>query len=236
MITSTFYLSLSALLISLGSGIYFLAWWLQRRKKYPFLIYWAYGLGALLWFKIPNILANAGFEIVQQEFYLFFFVTLLAYFLAYFALIRGLVFFRKSPHNKRVLGFFAMWFGAAVIYFALSFFAGYELTYAPVWAGHLFFYIPVQLFLLYKLWQVVKESAESIAISRIGATLTAAGVLVSITSSVFYIFIQTGPYPQEFWYFSVISSSSISLLQIISGLLLFFGLHAIARSYLRNIK
>lgn len=232
--TPVFYFSVIAFLISVGSGIYFLTWWIGTGGRHRPLLYWAYGLGLLLLFKIPNILANGGAEIVQQDFYFFFFVTLLLYFLAYVALIKGLVLLAGFSYGVLTMRVFKLWFGLAVIYFTLSFFAEYELTYAPVWVGHLLFYIPAQLFLLHELLWVARRASGSLAISRTGAAYAAAGVIVTFITSALYIAVQVWPYPREFWYFSVISSSNISILQIISGLLLFIGLHIMARSYFRN--
>lgn len=233
--TPVFYFSLFAFLISVASGIYFLAWWIGSRGRYRPLLYFAYGLGALLLFKIPNIVANAGVVIVQQDFYPFFFITLLLYFLAYIALMRGLVLFADFSYSAMTVRFFKIWFGAAVLYFAFSFFAGYELTYAPVWAGHLLFFIPAELLLFHELRSVARRPADSqTPISRSGAISATIGALVSVATSILYIVVQVWPYPRELWYFSAASSASISILQIASGLLFFFGLRAMVRGYFLN--
>ena len=230
----TFYLSLVAFIISIASGIYFFAWWLTSGRRHSLLLYWAYGLGSLLLFKIPNILANARVEISQENFYPFFFVTLLLYFLAYFSFLQGLDFFIQSAPSKSIRGLFTAWFGVAVIYFALSFFVeSPDGVIFPVWVGHVLFYIPAQIYLLYKLCRLEKNSEEQIVISQIGVHLAVLGVFVLLLTSVFYIFVQVWPYSQRFWYLSVISSPNISILQIISGLFLFFGFRIIAKSYLR---
>ena len=232
--TTNFYLALIAFLISLGSGIYFLVWWFKSGRRYRLLLCWACGLGSLLWFKIPNIIANAKIEVVQEDLYPFFFVTLLIYFLAYFALIRGFAFFTKFSNGESIVGLFALWFWAAILYFASSFLVqNIGVSDAPVWVGHLLFYIPSQIFLLYELWRVTKRPARPFIISNTSIALTAMGIISLLMSSVLYIAAQAITYPKEFWYFAVIYSSNISSLQIISGILLFFGLRGFMKSYLR---
>ena len=228
MFNFTFYISLGSFIVFFGAGIYFFTWWLKSNRHHQFLLYFALGLGGFLWFKIPNILANAHIEIVQQDFYLFFFVTLLAHFLAYFSIIKGLTFFTEFSYKKSVL-----------YYFSLTFFVpGFDLTYAPVWASHLLFFIPVQLCILYELWHIAKNPVKSLTVPFPGVMLfgTGTGVIFLIASSLFYIFVQIWPYPQEFWYFAVTTSTNISFLQIISGLFLFFGLCVLSQSYIRAIK
>lgn len=233
---SVFYLSLIAFLISIVGGMYFLVWWIKSARQHQFLLYWAYSLGSLLWFKIPNILANAGVKIAQEEFYSFFFVTLLAYFLAYFALIRGFAFFTGFPRSKFVMTIFAIWFGAAIAYFTLGFLVrDIGVLYAPVWIGHLIFYIPEQLVVLYALRRAAKQPVQTFSVPRTSVALTAVGVVLLVMSSVFYVAVQVGPYPKEFWYFAVVSSSGISFTQIVSGLLLFFGLRGFAKSYMQTV-
>lgn len=226
--TANFYFSLIAFVISIASGAYFLWKWLATGKQRAFLLYWAFGLGSLLSFKIPNILANAAVIINQEDFYPFFFFALLANFLAYFALILGLEtlappYVRKS--SRAILGF---WFGIAATYFAFGFLIpGFGVDMAPAWVGHILFYIPAQVLLLHEL--------KSVPVAKRSAKLMVTlGTLSLLLTSIIYILVQVGPYPPEFWYFSVISSNEISILQIFSGLLLFFGFRAVALSYLRS--
>lgn len=226
-----FYLSLAALLISAGGGVYFLSWWFRDGRRNRFLLLWAGSLGMLFWFKIPNILANAGITIVQQDFYKFFFVTLLMYLLAYMALMRGLLFFTKCPYGGLMSGFMYTWFIVAVFYFSLSFLMpGLELTYAPVWAGHVLFYVPAQLFILYELFRVSRRPDMAL-VPRAGIIFTGLGVILFLASSVLYIFVQTYSYPLEFWYLSAISAPSISLFQILGVTSLFYGLYAFSKTY-----
>lgn len=229
-----FLLSLTAFLISIGSGAYFLWWWIKSGRRYAILLYWAYGLGALLLFKVPNIIANAGVKIVQRDFYISFFATLLGYFLALFALRHGLSFF--SDHSRGILIniFFKLWFGVAVAYLSLSFFAGGELSFAPVWGAHILFYIPAQLFLLRDLGRLAKKFPPSFVIPSLGKKLSIAGTILLVIISILYIGTQIFSHSREFWYFSVTASPVISLLQIISGILLFLGFRALARSYIER--
>ena len=229
------YLALAALLISIGSGLYFLGWWYLTGKKYRFLLYWAWGLGTLLLFKLPNILINAEVEIIQEDLYPYFFVTLLLYFLAYFALIRGFAFFAGSSNIDRIAKWFTFGFILAVLYFAASFFIpGIGVKNAPVWAAHLLFYIPAQVLLLREIWKAARQPVRPKAISSPGLVLTAAGLICLTITSIIYITAQIGPYPAEFWYLSVVFSPDISLWQVASGILLFLGLASFGRSYIKN--
>lgn len=199
------------------------------------LISWAYGLGGLLLFKIPNILANAGFRVVQENLYQFFFGTLLIYFLAYFAILHGLCFFTKFARCRLTAVLSLFWIAGATLYFAASFLIpSLGVERAPVWVSHIIFYIPVQLLLLITLWRIHRQPTESLTVSKTGVVLTSGGVVALFFSSVLYVSTQTGPYPRAFWYFSVISSEQISVLQIIGGVLLFLGLRIFAKSYLNT--
>ena len=235
MLNSIFYLSLVASIISVASGIYFFLWWFRSERRHLLLLYLAYGLGSLLLFKIPNILANAKIEIFQEDLYPFFFITLLLYFLAYFAFLRGLDFFSQFPQKNYINKLFIAWFGIAVTYFALSFFVqGPDGAIFPVWVGHILFYIPVQIYLLYKLFKLETKPKGKITVPQIGVYLAVLGVFVLLLTSIFYIFVQVRPYSQGFWYLSVISSPNISILQIVSGILLFFGFRILAKSYFQT--
>ena len=235
MYNSVFYLSLIAFFISIGSGVYFTVRWFVSGKKYTFLLYFAYGLGAQLLFKIPSILANGGAKFDQHDFYLFFYITLLAYFLAYFSLIKGLSYFENPVQNKFALGvpFFVL-FSIAVVYFALSFFV--NNSYAPVWAGHIIFYLPAEFLLLHKLQQLHKQPQKSEADLKIGVKWSIFGTFLLMITSIFYIYTQVYPYPQQFWYVSVISSPTISLLQIASGSSLFIGFYFLTRFLLKRLR
>ena len=235
--TLAFYLSLAAFLVSLGSGIYFFAWWAKSGRQHRLLLWWAFGSGSLLLFKIPNILAHAQVKISQEKFYPFFFITLLAYFLAYFALARGFAFFTEFSHGKLIVGLFGLWFVAAAAYLASAFLVpGIGVANAPVWMAHLLFYIPVQMFLFYELWRVKKRPSGPVPVPNAGVVCAGAGVALLFITSILYISVQIGPYPREFWYVSVLSSQSISLLQIASGILLLFGLRVFAQSHIRKVQ
>lgn len=230
-----FYLSLTAFLVYLAGGVYFLFWWITRKGQPKFLLFFALGMGMFLWFKIPNILANTHINFVQQNFYPFFFITLLFHLLAYFALIKGLAFFTQYSRGKYIARSFMVWFGLAILYFALTFFVpNFDVTYTPVWAGHLLFYIPAQLFIGHELWRISKQQANAPIVPKTGIALMASGIILLLASSVLYIFIQVWPYPRKFWYFSVISSPGISVLQILSGLCLFFGLYIFTKKYISS--
>ena len=147
-------------LYPLAAEFIFLVRWFIHGKKYTFLLYFAYGLGAQLLFKIPSILANGGAKFDQHDFYLFFYITLLAYFLAYFSLIKGLSYFENPVQKKFALGvpFFVL-FSIAAGFFALSFFV--NNSFAPVWAGHIIFFLPAEFLLLHKLQQLHKQPQKS---------------------------------------------------------------------------
>ncbi len=232
MFTPVFFFSLFALLVYLFSGFYFLYLWLRTGRRFPFLLLWAYGFGTILLFKVPNILTNAHAGIVQYNLYPFFFVTLLLHFLAYSALIFGLIPFRGFSLKKHFIYFLLVWFAGSVAYYFLSFFVeGFDVTYAPVWAGHLLFFIPVQICLLFRLWRVWQwSSSPSRRISRSGVILAVLGTLALTGTSVLYIVTQVSVLQRHYWYYSVVSSSWISILQIVSGVLLFLGLRALVRS------
>ena len=232
----SFYFSLIAFLIHIIGGIYFFVWWIISGRKHLPLLYFAYGLGVFLLFKIPNILANFGVTIVQKDFYPFFFISLLLYFSAYIVLIKGVILLSGFSYRKLLSHFFKAWFGVAVFYFALSFFGGYELTYAPVWMGHILFYIPAQFFLLNELWWASRRGADPQSISGFGVICAAMGTIGAFAASILYIVVQTMSSSRVFWYFSAVSSWSISIVQIISGLFLFVGLYSMARSHLRSLS
>ncbi len=228
-----FYFSLIAFLISLGGGIYFLVWWVKGGRRHPLLFYWSYGLGALLLFKVPNILANGQFQFVQEDFYIFFFATLLAYFLAYFALIRGFAFFMDIRHGKLLMSFCAVWLAFAAVYFAAGFLVPQiGPVRAPEWFSHVIFYIPAELLLFYMFRRAVKQSGSSFAFSKSGIFSTGAAIILLFLTSMFYITAQTGHYPGAFWYLPVISSAKISVFQIAIGIFLFFGLRSFAKVYI----
>ncbi len=236
MVTSNFFFASLAFLISILSGVYFLRLYFSSGKKHTFLLYWAFGLGATLWFKIPSIIVNTHIQIVQPSLYTFFYVTLLVYFLAYFALIRGLMPFRGFSHKKLFYVFASLGIASSAFYFYFTFFVhGFDITYTPVWAGHLLFFIPVQLLLLFRLFRIMQWSLYSSKISKVGILLTAFGTVTLSITSFLYMLVQTESVQRSFWYYSVATSSSISILQIVSGLLFFFGFRALALTYLSSI-
>lgn len=237
MVTPIFFLSLVALLISVFSGVYFLYLWFTSGKKHAFLLFWAYALGTILWFKIPNILINAGFSAVQSDYYIFFYVTLLVGFLAYPALIWGLISFRGFSQKKYYISFFLIWFFASAAYYSLSFFVeGFDVSYAPVWAGHLFFFIPAQICLLFRLWRTGQWSSPTHNIPKSSILLASLGTYILTCTSILYILTQIGAVHRGYWYYAVISSPWISVLQILSGLLLFFGFRILALSRISGNK
>ena len=233
--TPVFYFSLIAFFVSIGSGFYFWRLWSKNGKRHYFLLFWAFCLGTFLLFKIPNVLVNARVPIIQDNLSVFFFITLCLYLLAYFALIAGLELFAdfrgRGLYSKR----FTAWLAIAVIYFAVTFLAPASLAkFASIWMGHLLFYIPAQVFLFRNISRAVKLTQNSINPPRYGIYLLQLGVVALFLTSVFYIWTLINPQPASFWYFSVISSPDTSILQIISGLLLFFGFRALAKSYLKT--
>ncbi|OGZ11655.1 MAG: hypothetical protein A3D67_00485 [Candidatus Lloydbacteria bacterium RIFCSPHIGHO2_02_FULL_51_22] len=237
MLTLNFYLSFSVLLVSFLSGGFFLWRWAHGKRHQTFLLYWGVGFLFLSLFKIPNILAHAGVPIVQTDFYSFFFVTLVAYLLSYCAFNRGLETFIKTPRRTTGIFCFSALLVAAIFYFALTFFKG-PITSYPVWLGHIFFYIPAQLFMLHTVWLTSFPLKTTLAIPHEATALAALGILLLLVSSLFYIFLQAWPHPlqPQFWYFSVINSSALSLIQIISQIFLFFGLRGFAHASLKHTR
>lgn len=237
MFTPVFFFSLAALLICVLSGGYFLYLWFSTGKKFPFLLLWAYGLGTLLWFKIPNILINAGFGAVQSNLYVYFYITMLIGFLAYPALIWGLISFRGFSQKKYYISFFLIWFFASAAYYSLSFFVeGFDISYAPVWAGHLLFFIPAQICLLFRLWRTGQWSSPVHKIPKSAVVFASLGTYILTCTSVLYILTQIGVAQRGHWYYAVISSPWIALLQILSGVLLFFGFRILALSRISGNK
>lgn len=217
-----FYLSLTALLSSLGLGIYFFFLWFESNRKHAFLLWWALGFGVLLLFKIPNILTNGGINIIQTDFYPFFYLTVLLSIISHCAFARGISQVTHLPTGKFAMWFFALLLSVAAVYFYLTFFVkGFEITYAPAWAGHVLFFIPIQLFMLSKLWRAVRD----LQISRTGIIFSALGILSLFVSSLLYIAVQVYPYPRWYWYSSVVNSSAIPIVQILALFFLFFGFH-----------
>ncbi len=214
-----FYVSFSALLVPIIGAIYFFTKYFQTGK--PAFIWWALGMGSLMLFKVPNILFNAGVEIIQSEWYPYFFITLLAYIFSYFALTKGLASISGHAHIVLPRLFFSVLFFGA-IFFGLVFLTNSGF---PVWVGHVLFFIPAQLFLLHELRRGTKSKWS------FGFICTALGVVALLITSMLYIFVQVfNPYPHDFWYIAVISSTTISVVQIAAGLLLIGGLRSIARS------
>lgn len=201
-------------------------------------MHWAYGLGLLFWFKLPNVLLNGGVQgLEQQGLYTFFFITLIIHFIAFLAFTQGLLFFRKRQPEKRYYRFIFLWLGCSAAYFACSFFVtGFDVSYTPVWASHLIFYIPVKILFLYTLWQVVHDPREGFIIPRLGVFfLSLAGVLTTIVSFL-YIFVQLASYKRDFWLYSSITSVEISAVQMGNAVIFFVGLYLFARAYLRSAR
>ena len=237
MITLHFYLAIIAFLASITGGIYFLTLWFRYEKKHTLLLYWAFGFGFLLLFKIPNILANTELTIVQHDIYAFFFVTLLLYFLAYPLFIEGLSTIRPFRYQKLFVLVGRILFPFSAVYFFFSFFvSGFDISYAPVWVSHLLFFIPAQLFLFFRLWDIARQATLYPVISKIGAQVAMLGTVGLFTTSILYVLVQVGSVQRILWYVSVVSSPWISALQIITITLLFFGFRSMALKYLQNNK
>jgi len=230
MFNFNFYFSLISVLASVGAGAYFLVYWFANGRKDSYLLWWAFGFASLYIFKIPNVLINAGFHIVQTDVYPVLYFGLLLYLISHYAFVRGLASWIHNLNEPTVTGFFAVMFFSAVIYLCLSFFAPGGTMSAPVWGSNALFYIPIQIFILYKLAQAAKEVVESYAISHVGLILTSLGMLALVASSILYILVQVGRYPRAFWYLAVVNTPIVSIVQIAAVALLFFGFH----SFLQN--
>lgn len=237
MFNLNFYSSLISVLVSVGVGIYFLFYWVETGRKDSFLLWWATGFGLLFLFKIPNVLVNAGLHIVQVDLYPFLFIGLLLYLLAHFAFVRGLAHTMPVMGARSMTGFFAVMLLGATVYFSFSFFAGLiGMARAPVWGSNVLFYIPIQIFIAYKLNSAMTAGLpESHAISHAGVTLTLLGMLALLTSSVFYIIVQTHPYTLAFWYLAVVNTPIVSIAQILAVLLLFFGFRIFVKDSLQGV-
>lgn len=230
-----FTLSFSALAIALFGAVWFVTWWFVRTDRPQILLWWAYGMFALLLFKIPNILVNADVAVFQKDFYPFFFVTMTAYFLSFFAFIRGLMHISKRSFGDRTVLYLRIWFLACIAYFALAFFApGFDVSYTPVWVSHLLFYIPAQILLLKTLFNVLNVPTAFPRPFGAGIICAVSGTITLMFSSVFYILLQVSAVRPEHWYYTIVSSSMISVLQIASATLLFLGFLFLGRSYLKN--
>ncbi|MBI2414891.1 hypothetical protein HYV31_03620 [candidate division WWE3 bacterium] len=233
MYNSIFYLSLAALFFSIVSGTYFAVSWFTTGRKHSFLLYFSYGLGTQLLFKIPNMLANGNMKIVQQDFYVFFCITLLAWFLAFFSLIKGIRLL-SPPRQPRLTTnwMFFVWLGLAITYFMISFFV--SDVYAPIWFSHVLFYIPAQCLLLYEVRQLYLQTSNTDFTTRRGVWWIANGVVFLIATSCFYIYRQVYPYPPQLWYMSVITSPGIAGLQVVESFLLMVGFYKLTQSYLKT--
>lgn len=234
MFNLNFYLSLISVLFPVAAGIYFLFYWFEAGRKDAFLLWWAIGFGLLFLFKIPNVLVNAGLSIVQVDLYPFLFIGLLLYLFAHFAFVRGLARIMPVMGERVMTGFFAVMFLGATIYFSFSFFAGFiGMARAPVWGSNVLFYIPIQIFIAYKLNSAMTAGLpESRAISHAGITFTLLGMFALVASSILYIIAQTHPYTLAFWYLAVVNTPIVSIAQILAVFLLFFGFRIFAKDAL----
>ncbi|MCR4274501.1 MAG: hypothetical protein NUW02_00400 [Candidatus Campbellbacteria bacterium] len=238
MITTNFLLAGIAFLVSIVSGLYFLVLWFLSGRKHAFHLYLTFGFVFLLLFKMPNIIINANITVVQRDLYPFFFITLILHLLAYFLFIEVLAMLKPFSHHKAFTVVSAIVLILSGVYFSLSFLIPtFDTNYAPVWLSHVLFFIPMQIFLLFKLRDIKQQQLSSFSVvSKSGIFFVMSGVLTLLVTSLLYIFVQVGLPQQSFWYLSVISSPWISVLQIIAVPLLFFGFRAITLTYLRNNK
>lgn len=230
MFNLNFYFSLASVLTSVAAGAYFLVYWFSTGRKDSYLLWWALGFFVLYIFKIPNVLINAGFNIVQTDMYPILFFGLLLYLISHFALVKGLAHWIHNMNEPSVMGFFAVMFFSAVIYLYLTFFVPGGTTNAPAWGSNALFYIPIQIFILYKLGQATKDVAESYTVSHVSLILTSLGMLALVASSILYIVVQVRPYSRMFWYLAVVNTPLVSIVQVAAIVLLFFGFH----SFLQN--
>ena len=228
-----FYFALFALLVSIGNGVYFFIRWLNTKRQHLFLLYLSGGLASLVLFKVPNIIANAGYQISQQDFYSFFFITLLIYLLGVFSLIHAV---RLMNNQGRISGrtfFFTLWFVVAIFYLGANFFIkGLSMAY-PLWVAHLIFFIPAGLILLYELYRLF-FAVKRFTMPKTSFMATTLATILLVTTSILYIIILMRPNSDIFWYVFVVSSTSVSFIQLIIGILLFFGFRSLAKARLKT--
>lgn len=222
------------LVIAAVAGIFFLGWWFARGRTHPSFFLWGIGFLFLFSYKLPSVFLHAGVtNFTQEELNPYLFLTLVLYFVALFVFIKGLSYVRPDRGVKTFFErYFPFWAAAAVVYFFLSLFVpAAAVSYAPVWMGHVLFFIPAQLFLLQGLWRL-KNRPEFFA-ARQYAMSAVFGALLLVVSSLQYIAVQVTAIKRSYWYFASISSWETSLVQVLSAAFLFVGFFGIARVFLK---
>lgn len=226
--------------IFIGSALYFAKLWLQTKRKYSFLLFFALGFGSSLLFKVPNLLKNLGIPIHQQDFYFYFLVTLFLYLLSYYFFIKGL----QSLHHKiwrwHTNIIFMLMSCFLILYLSVSFFVDGMNPILPVWVSHIIFFIPAQFYFFVMLYKLIKtEIGENDKIKNELSQPTfflMVGIYLLFTTSIAYIIVQTGSFSDRFWFLNVASSWGITVIQCLAGMALFLGLRSFAKTQLKETK
>lgn len=184
-------ISLLATAAFVVGGIRFWWWWLQTDRQQPFLFWFGLTLGLWLLFPVPVI--------------------------SYFTLACGLTFFTTNPLHKLINALYVIWLTIEVIYIGLVFLVGGE-NLATMSRSYLIVVLPVNIFLLYLLYQV---SHRPQPITHTYSTQVAL-LLISV------VFYQLA----TLRYFSFVSVWGTLSVQIIAGSCLWLGLWLLAQTRL----
>lgn len=225
MSNANFWFSFFSLFIPISGGLFFLIGWQKTKQKSQFLLLFGLGLLSIQLFKLPNILINAGFAIPQYILNPYFLATLLLYLLGYYFLARGYLDFAKIS-NRVVDWFFLVIAILLVIYYLISFFV--PKASLPVWPGHILFFIPAQLIMLTVYYKTVSNNMHLPNLSKANFFILMSNYLL-FTTSIAYIYTQSGPVSHGLWYVFVTLSWGISILQILAYVSLLLGLYFLTR-------
>jgi len=219
-----FIFSFLALIFGVFAGVYFFVNWLCRRRKCTFLVIWALALFLFYWFKIPNILSNAGLEITLTDFHGFFIGTAFIYFVAHIFIYLGIMFIEPGTYSERTGKLLILWSGLALVFFSAYFLIEGLEQYMPLWLSVLFFYLPIQFLILSALYRWFRrKEVFTTKRSLLGVFCMLLSIFSLIISSIFYL-TQLLANPSMFWFAAVTFSYSNSLLQTLSTLLLVAGM------------
>lgn len=222
------WLSLISLLIPLSGGFYFLYRWQATKRTQSFLLFFGLGLLFIQLFKLPNILINYGIMIPTSILNPYFFSTLLLYLLSYFCIING--FFHLARFQLKTVNLiFLILTLLAFVYFLIIFFVSKFYLSSLVWPGHVFFFIPAQLLTLFVYSRTITILSRKVKV-RLPKILMFLSLYLFFSTSIAYIYAQTGSSADNFWYLFVTLSWGISVLQIFATLLLFSGLYFLTKN------
>lgn len=231
MVYFNFWLSLLSLLVPVVGGFYFLQKWLVSQRKHAYFLFFGLSLLFILLFKVPNILINAGLEILPTSLNPYFLITLTLHLVSFYFLVKGFLHFYQQSQRK-VEPFFYSLVTLLLVYYFISFFVPFAPFPLPVWLGHIFFFIPAQLITLLIFYKI---NNTALGLNSVRSKFFIIWSLYLLfATSIAYIYTQTGPSSQTLWYVYVTLSWGISALQIFSMFFLFLGLYFMTKEKTRS--